>query len=413
VPQFGSKVVKQMDMMAPMIKNMAVQPGMSPAQAAMQRISMDFFFNGIREVLTTAQAGVMTLRLNDAGATVGFSGHFTVDSQIGKALATSKTLAADPLAGLPAGQPLLAGAGTWDGTAFSDFISGFYGQMLADPALVEGKKAEDLKAYAELNKQAMMLLRGGRLAIYEPKPGQKGLIHAVALLDVTDSAKYMTVQQAMLKDNLVQAGAVSNDFKMEVTSATDPVAVKGLSFQKITVKFSADPDKPETPQSTMQLKMAKALYGDQLAMYSAPLDATHVLMVMGDDTSLLEQAAVAATTKSPELSKTPEIATASKEIVPDAAYVAYLPVDRWIAIGKQIAKNGGEMPTTAPAVEPGGVVIKENIAPLTISAATGKGIATVELHLPISALANISQNIHDAQGPGAAEGAPMMVAPQP
>ena len=403
VPQFGPTVIQQMDMMAPMIKNMVgAAPGMAPAQAAMQRASLDMVINGVRTILTDGQAALLTVRLNDAGATVGFAGHFKADSEIGKSIAQQKPLVGDPLAGLPAGSILVVGSGTLNGSSFADFLGQMYDQLAANPQVAaDAAKAEALKKYGALQKDAMALTKAVRFAMYEPKPGQKGLLVGAGIVEVTDSAKYLDISQQMLKEDLLSATSSGQGFKMAIVQAKEPVTVADLAFRKYSIKFTPDATVQETPQTKMALKMINTMYGDQLDFYQVALDAQHVLVVGGPDPALLASAAAAAKANSADLSKTPEIATAAKQILPNASGVVYLPIDRVIALAKQLAKNNGEMPAvTTPADPATGVVVKENIAPIALSGAVSGSNATMEIHLPVSALVNIAQNIREAQGGG-------------
>lgn len=403
VTQFGAMVVQRMDMMAPMIKNMAAgAPGVSPAQAAMQRASLDMVFNGVRSILTDGQAALLTVRLNDAGATIGFAGHFKADSEIGKSLAQQKPLVGDPLAGLPVGSPLIVGAGTINGSTFADFMGNFYEQFATNPQVAaDAAKVEAFKKYGALQKEAWALTKSVRFAMYEPKPGQKGLVAGAGIIEVTDSAKYLDLSQQMSKDNLIGLTSSGQGFKIDVVQEKDPVTVADLAFRKFSMTFTSDPAVPETPQSKMALKMMKTMYGDQLDMYQVALDGQHVLVVGGSDPTLLASAAAAAKANSGALSKTPEIMTAAKEVLPNVSGVVYLPIDRMIAVVRQLVKNNGALPTATAAADPAAaVVIKENIAPIALSGAVSGANATMEIHLPVSALINITQNIREAQGGG-------------
>lgn len=411
VEQFGPTVVQQLDMFAPMIKAQAVsRPGQSPAQAAMQRASMDLFFNGLRSVLTDGQAGLLTVRITDAGATVGFAGHFKPESALGKDLAAQKPIAGNPLQGLPAGSILFAGAGTLNGGLVTEYIGNFYDQLIADPQALEGKNAEDFKKYTELTKQMLALTRGARVVGFEPKAGQKGVLHGAAIVDVTDSAKMLELQKQMVQDNLYAVSTVGQPITLTGTQVAGPV-IDGVAFTKNTMKYAVNPDQAGDPAAIAAMKMLNTMYGgDQVEVCIAALDPQHVMYVFCPDDALLAASVNAYKTKSLDLANTPDLKLAAKETLPNAVTVGYLPIDRIITLGKQIAKNGGELPTTAPAApEADSVIMKDPVAPLTISLSAVAGNLTGEIHVPVSALVNISQNIQDARGP--AEVSPMMVPP--
>lgn len=410
VEQFGPTVVQQLDMFAPMIKAQAgSRPGQSPAQAAMQRASMDLFFNGLRSVLTDGQAGLLTVRITDAGATVGFAGHFKPESALGKDMAAQKPIAGNPLQGLPAGSILFAGAGTLNGGLVTDYLGNFYDQLLADPQALEGKNAEDFKKYTELTKQTLALTRGARVVGFEPKAGQKGVLHGVGIIDVTDSAKMLELQKQMVQDNLYAVSTVGQPITITGTQTAGP-SIDGVAFTKITMKYAVNPDQAGDPAAEPAIKMLNAMYGEQVEIYMAALDTEHVISVFGSDEALLAASVKAYKSKSLDLANTSDLKLATKEILPNAVGVGYLPIDRVIALGKKIAQNGGELPTTAPAApEADSVIIKDPVAPLAISISAAAGNVTGEIHVPVSALVNISQNIQDAQGHP--EGGPMMVPP--
>ncbi len=375
---------------------MAMSAGAAPGDEGllMQEV-LGGYFTGAKAVLSQAQEGLVTLRLNDAGATLGFIGHFKEDSTIGKLIAAQKGIKSPDLTGLPAGSLLLAGAGNWDPTSASAFARKVADEFLASPKLQKLDSYAQLKKAADIELQAFGMLSGTRIALYQPADLSKGWIQAVAIADVSDPAKYQTLLAQAMQDSMMNAASMNPDLKTVVTVKDKALTVKGIDFTKYTTDFKvreATDEKPLRPETEQAAKMIHKMYGPEgMVMYVGPLGPKQMLMVMGGDEKRVAEAVTAAQTNSNALMQAPQMTAAANEALPNALMVAYLPVDQWLALAKKglgLEAGGREKPATAAAP----------VAPAVVSVAANGSTMTTEIHVPMSLAISVANSVKDLEG---------------
>lgn len=401
VPQFADKAIKQMDDAKQGIEMMATMGAGDESAANTIKTALDMYFSGIKQVLTDSNAGAMTLRLNDGGATLGFAGHFKAGSTLAKMVSAQKPLAGVNLDGLPAGTLLGAGVLKVDPGTMSDLVGKLMDLAASNPAAVKAGNVEELKKAGELSKQMIVLVNGNmKFAVYEPADPSKGWINAVELVEVSDPVKYQELLKESAKTNFGGANAMNPAMKVSVTTTPKALTVKGVELNKFVMKMAFNEGADQTEQSKIQQKMLDTLYGPGgLTLYSGIVGEKQLVVIVGGDEKFAEAAVNAAVSKSTALSSAPEIAGASKDTLANPSIVGYMPVDRWIKLAQK-QYMGVKAPATA---EGGGMAIGAAATPVTVSVGFSATSGTVEMHVPMSTMISVTQTIMD----GFKQSAPM------
>ena len=366
-------------------------------QAIFTQEILNGYFTAAKAIVSQSQTGMVTLRLSDAGATLGFVGRFKDESTLGKLVAAQKGVKSPDLTGLPAGDVLFAGAAGWDAASATAFAKKASDEFLASPKLQKVESYPQFKKMVDFELQMMGQLNALKFALYTPLDTTKGWINMVAISDVTDAAKYQAQVIQMMRDSkMMNAATMNPDLKFEVATKEKALTVKGVEFTKFTETFSAreaTEEKPLKPETEQAVEIIKKMYGAEgLVVYLGAISPKQLLMVMGGDEKLMEKAVIAAQTNSDAVTKIPELAASAKEALPNALVVTYLPVDRWITLAKkQFGMDHGAREKDAGAVAIGGLP-----GPAVVSVSANGSTVTTEIHVPISLLISVTNSIQDA-----------------
>src|SRR5216110_370733 len=103
----------------------------------MQRHGINLVFDSTRRFFADAGAGMVTVRVTDAGATFGLVADFKADSPMGKLVASQAGRGPATLKGLPTGKFLAVGAAQWNSQTVASTVGGFFDSVLADPLLAK------------------------------------------------------------------------------------------------------------------------------------------------------------------------------------------------------------------------------------------------------------------------------------
>jgi len=371
--------------------------------AAMQREIFTLAFSGIRQYLKDADTGMMTLRLDDAGATLGIAGGFKPNSPFGNFIAAQKAAKPISMLGLPAGNFLFAGAFSWDPASMTKAANMVVQQVFADETISKDARAADLRKYFDAAVQTLTVINGENIVLIEPPPGgQSGFLHGAVLIDTADPQKLLDLQLQMFKNSGAMSAISGNgDLQTTVGVTPDAVTVKGVKLAKASIKFSlrADtPDKPLNPASRQALSMINTMYGvDGLTMYYGVV-GKHEIAIFGSDAANIDAAITAAESNSDALAKSDAIAASKAQLLPNPLMVAYLPVTRWFMLAESFIRPGAAAP------------FPDSIAkapPIVFSAAVDGNSVTEEIYVPLNTINGIRDAIVRLQGgPQGGGGAP-------
>jgi hypothetical protein len=368
--------------------------------AAMQKVMIGLYFDAFRAVLRDAQGAMTTLRLNDAGVSLGNVAVMKEGSESAKVVSAQKPAGPLSLDGLPGGGFLFAMSAHMNGAALQDTAGRIANEVLADPAVAQSPNLPALKRAVENVRILVGLIEGGRAVMLDPPANGaagEGLVRMAGVIDTTDSAKYMQAVMAQYQDkeqmNAIM-GMSSPEIQMNQTVSPDAQTVKGLKLTKVEVTYSLreeTADKPLPPGSDQALAMIKKMYGDKgMTVYIGALDPKPVVMVMGGDQASLEAAITAAQSKSGDLAATPGIAGAKSELVPNTVAVAYLPVGKWMGLFGQLVST--QMQAMGGAMPPGvldALGSAKEAPPAVVSAGVTGTMFQYEFHAPVATISAI------------------------
>jgi hypothetical protein len=361
---------------------------------AMQREIFTLAFSGIRQYLKDADNGMMTLRLDDAGATLSFAGGFKANSPFGNFIAAQKAAKPISFQGLPAGNFLFAGAFSWDSASMSKAANQVIQQIFANETISKDARSADLRKYFDAMAQMLTAVDGENFVLVEPPPGgQSGFMHGTALIDTADPQKLMDLQMQMVKNSAAMAAfSGTGDLKTTVDVTPDAVTVKGVKLSKTTIQFTlrtATAEQPLNPASRQALAMISTMYGAEGLTSYMGVVGKHVVVIFGSDAGNLDAAITAAQTNSDAFTRSDAIAATKDQLLANPRMVAYLPVTRWFMLAETFIRPGAAAPfpdsiTKAP--------------PIVISGAVDGNSVTNEIYVPLNTISGIRDAITRLQG---------------
>ena len=394
--QVSPALTKQMDFFKQMMGGMLSMAGRDQATAAAQERMFGLYIDGLKQVFTDANTALITFRLNDTGATLGFQGQFKADTPTGKFVAAQKAANPPSLQGLPGGTILAAGDMAWDPASMANIITKISNAVIDTPEMAKDPQFEPARKAAVIQKQMIAITNGVRFAFYEPPANTKGFFHGLTLVDTTDPAKYLALFQESAKLNFGGVNPSNPDLRMVVTVKEKALTIGTTTFNEYTLKFQTQPETPEEPlreETKKALEIIHVMYGpDGITMYTAPVDK-YALVTVGIDKPMIEKALTALQNKSTELAQDPAVAPVMNQVVAIPTMVTYLPVARWITLAQR--EFDGKTATTAPVA--GAVVGAGEPGAMVISGGVAGPNATVEIHMPMTAMSAIAEAIQRAE----------------
>ncbi len=149
------------------------------------------YFAAIKEYLKDANTSMFTMRLSDAGVTLGMAADFKPDSPLAKFVAAQKPSAPLTLQGLPDGDLLAAGTFAFNGPSVGELFESVGKQVLANEVIAQDPKIEAYKKTLEQYRTMAGLTSGARFAMLQAAPGGKtGLFNGAMIADCSDPQKY-------------------------------------------------------------------------------------------------------------------------------------------------------------------------------------------------------------------------------
>ena len=353
-----------------------------PLAALMQKAGVGTIFDLGQRFFKDAGAAMLTVRLNDNGATLGVVADFKADSPMGKFIAAQP---AKPdgvsLKGLPAGNFLVAGAGQWNAPALVAVVGDFLNQLVADPSLAKDPRLPEIRQSLDDARKAMGMVSGARMTLLEPTAsGKDGFLNGAMLLDASDPKALVDLELKMADSKLAQ-NAVSPDIKTAVTVTPNALTVKDVPLAKMTMKYTLrdeTPDKPISAASKQALQAIQQMYGPNgMTMYMGAV-GKRVLIVYGSDLNMIESAVGAAKDDSGALAASPAIAATNDQLVSNPLGVAYLPIASWVNLAQSLLAPGAAAPARGAAVAPA--------PPVVVSVGASGKTLTAEIHVPIATI---------------------------
>lgn len=388
VPHFRDRLLDSIKSFKPMIGMLVAMQGQGdPAANAMGAEILTSIITGFEQIITDADGGVETIRLDDAGVTLGFGAHLKPGTPSGNFIAAQKPLPNTELTGLPNGKFIMAASGTWDAGTMGKLV-GFFGDMLTkNPAIANSPKLDAVKRNFEAQKQVVSMMTAARFALYEQELTNAGIFSGVVDIDVTDSAKFKEIVRKSVEDNAAASEALQPSIAINLVKKEESFVSHGVTVDEYQMKYTAKDPLPTgvTPeQSKMEIATINKMWGqDGMRLYMGYFDKSAVEVINGDQ-KLMDSAIYAAKAKSNELGALPEISAVNKQVVPNAIGVIYLSVDRIIAQVKKVA-------ATQEGAPAGGVALGGNTYPVVISAGVTESVLTTEMHFPTSAIGTMIQ----------------------
>ncbi len=352
---------------------------------AIQKELVNLYFSAAKQYLKDATNGMFTLRLTDAGATLGMVSAFKPESSFGKFVASQKPAGPLNFQGLPDGDFLMAASFQDNGQAMADLINTVGKQVLSNETIAQDPKIASYKELLEKYRQMATIITGGRMVLLQPlATGKNGIFNGSVLIDTTDPAKYQQLAIDALKNPFAQQAqqAMNPDMKQTTTVTEDAVTIKDVKLAKIHMQFSLreeTPDHPLNPASKQGLMMVQKMYGsDGMTAYTG-IVGKRVLVIYGSDGPTMEAAVTAAQTDTDALSSNATITAVKDQIVPNPIVIAYLPVAKFVELAQTMLKPAATeaAPPAAPA---------QNVAAVLFSAGVTGTTVTAEYHVPIAAI---------------------------
>jgi len=371
-----------------------------PTISALQKEMVNQYFNGLKQYFKDADSAMFTLRLSDAGATLGLAGTFKSGSPFANFVAAQHSQTVS-LAGLPSGDYLAAGALTFDSASVSDLFSSVAKQVLENDVIAKDPHIDQFRTIADQYKQFISITTGMRgVMLPAPSGGKQGIFNAVMLVDTTNPEKYIEVQRAMMKNMPAMMGSMGTDIIPVITTTQAAVTIKDVKLDKLHIVYKLreeTADTPIKPESKLGLAMIHKIYGeDGLTMYDG-IAGKHVLIIVGSDSATLEGAVDAAVNDSQNLANDPSITGLKDEVVENPVMVAYFPITKWAKLVHDLIPEGQGIPQIP-------VINIKDAPPILVSAGITGSMFTEELHLPTQTISSFIDAVKDfkknAQGGG-------------
>lgn len=305
---------------------------------------------------------------------------------LAKMMTGVKPAAGDPLAGLPAGEFVMAGGGVLP-EGLMEALMNFSVQMMKAMPQVYGMNDEELAKLMDASKSTVQGLRGMAMSLAVGKDKEPAFSRLSAVMNVDDSAvylknyrKYMEISLELMK-NAKQAAM----FDMAGTSVKE-TQIDGLPALEIVMKMNLKnlPGQPGVGAPDFG-KIMEAMFGagGSVPAYMVAADK-HTIVVAY--TSKDRAAEGLRALKSPQggLSADPSVAKTAALLLPKAQWVGYWSPKGTIAFVNQMVRSFGPAPNAEkipdfPDSPPIGIAVKaadgEVWGQLVVPAATARGIA--------------------------------------
>jgi hypothetical protein len=341
------------------VGNMMAPPpgrdGEMPVAMIVGKELSNLVFAAAGNFLEDAESSLLTVRLGDAGVTLGASGSFKKDSTWGKFIAAQKPNREVSLKGLPKfEEPLAAGSIYLDSSNITMMLTSLVERVTTNPsATLPGAKGdvEQTTKAMVIQKQMAEISSGGSFAVYTPADAKAtGYLHAVFLIESTDAGKYVGLIAELAKMGSIDTAG--SPIKVGVTVKENAETIGAVSVNRI--KFTVNPLRDTAPASPAGL--VNDIGGPNGITLTTAAVGKHAVLVLSSDRKLVAAAIEAAKKDSDELGASKEVAAVKGQVLANPSLVVYLPVDRWIAVahlGKPAATGlalGLQPPVPTPVV---------------------------------------------------------------
>jgi len=374
----GPEVVKSIDAQRndfSMMLDLMLLSGASPKEGALAKEMIGMAFDGLKQFMTDANTGIVTVRMSDAGFTLGAAGHFKAESDLGKFVAAQKPKAPLTLTGLPAGNMLAAGAFAFDGKTVSERMQAASEKVFKNPALAndaDAKKAFDdaVKAMTHFESFSFVMMPGADNSF--------GNMTAVTLAPTKDAKKVMAINRDLYKQKgMKDLASMNPDIKADIQFKENATTVKGVALDRVQVKYVLREETAESPisnESKQAFEIIQNMYGADGQISYFGIVGGNIIGIATKDVKAIETAIDAANNKKEELAKSRELNAVQAQVLPDPSGVLYLPVENWLKMAGMGGPEEGK-----PAIP---TVISMNV--------TGSNMH-VEMFVPMSTAAQLVQ----------------------
>ena len=342
------------------------------------------------EGLSTSTIGVS---LGQAG--LGLRFHFTMneDSELAK-ISAAKMTTKSLLKGLPAGDYMLAAGQLLPAENVDQAMENLaiYFDMLKE---VPGADAQQVDGIQSMVGDIARLCRSFRMSVESSKPGPDGLFGVNALVDTTDSEKWMTLAGKLI-DAALGFKTDDEDFKKFVgyVKHEKNVNVGGASVEQVkfdVVKIAQE----EGDAEEEDLETVKKIIGEHgLVVHLCAVNKKTVAICLGSDNHMARLVESARKGKA-ALDKDAGIVKVNKILRKKKSSATYVAVDNVFDFISKVAEAAGEeaLPVAFPKID----------APLSVVGSGGKNWARVDLFVPtelMQAGKNVGMMLMGTQGGG-------------
>jgi len=363
--------------------------------SAMRHFQVNQAFSAFKSVLSDANTGLVTVKISDAGVSLGLVGQFKSDSPSGKFLLAQKAVQPPTLVGLPTGSIAAAGAMAWDSKSMTAQFVERFDLFLKEPALAKLPKLPEYKKALDQYGQTFALTKSVNFVLFEtPAAGKKGWLNGAAVIDTTDSAAYLKLVDQLLAGPLgTETGDADIISAVKITK--DAVTQDGVKLMKVVKTFSLREETADNPVSQTAkhtMTAMQSMYGEGGVVTYLGAIGNKVIMIVGSDGKTLTSAIEAVKKNSDALALDAKIKGVEKQLAPNSLATMYVSLDKWLPLLEAVVFKTLGLPEAPPAPEEAAepaATAPQPSKPMVISVGVTGPTLTVETHMPTSSILDI------------------------
>jgi hypothetical protein len=301
---------------------------------------------------------------------------------LAKIMTGVKPGAANPLAGLPGGEFVVAGGGAVP-EGLMQALMDFSVQMMKVMPQMYGLDDEQIGKLMDASKLTVQGIRGMAMSLAVGKGKEPAFSRMAGVMEVDDAAVYLKNYRKYMEISLeVMKGAKQPAmFDMAGTSVKD-IQIEGLPAIEVMMKMNFKQPGMETAEFG---KIMRAMFGDEgsVPFYMVAADK-HTIVIAYTSKDRAAEGVRAVKSKQAGLSADAGVAKTAALLLPKAQWVGYWSPKGTVAFVSQIVESfgpgpGAEKIPAFPDSPPVGMAVKvadgELWGQLVVPAATAKGIA--------------------------------------
>ena len=350
------------------------------------RTAFNMALSFAEQLLNESQSVTFGVNLTNDGINITSMGEFLPGSKLGQQIARIKNSDQSMLNGLPQGKYIFSGGFVCDPKATTEIFNDVVGPVTNDLNAL-GDQGKAVSDWLSAMRAQLAATNGSTFGVLVPNApmGAGSLIQEVVV--VQGDAPALT---KAMKDNFAASNNLSQSFQaalqpqgqamqMPTYSFNDNAkTINGVKLDQIQMKLN---DNPQTPQEAQALQMLRMIYGPQgLSGYLGAVDPKHVVMGMGLDDQLMQQAVAAAKANKDALSSQPELRAVSGQLPQNRMAVGYFALDQLITTGVNYAKQMG-MPVN--------LQLPPNLSPIGMTLASQGSAIHSDVYIPTQLVQSI------------------------